>query len=182
MVKVKRHNTGADVYNANNAPLHTPKERGQLQKKPREPRHEGPVLAPAVAARVRSAVLADYAARQAAGYVPDPDTGYADVAAQTLNLLDMLGMQIPGYVTVITPNGGGVTHLLREDWDNWQGEIYQAKLRRQRRGDIDRGDTVEPAEMIRLTRTRKADTELLLGGVEYWQRKMRGDLEEDEDE
>lgn len=184
MAKLKRHSTGIAIYNPYNAARLTPKDRGQQNKVAREPRHEGPALAPPVAARVRSAVLADYAARAAGGYMPDPETGYTDVAAQTLDLMDMLGLRLPGYVTIVEPLGGGVVHVPREQWEVWQSELYQAKLRRVRRRDMERGEVLTEEEIARLARTRIEDDAVLHNNVTEWIKRLREGAEtwEEEDE
>lgn len=184
MVKVRRGSTGASLSNPNNVPVDTPKSRGQDNKKAREPRHEGPALAPASAARALGAVLADHMLRKASGYVPDPATGYTDVAAQTLNIIDALGLKIPGFVTVVAPNGGGIFHIPRDQWDIWQGELYQAKLRRVRRRDMERGEVLTEEEVVRLASTRIEDDVVLRENVSEWIERLRAGAEtwEEEDE
>lgn len=182
MVRVRRGNTGASLSNPFNVPLDTPKGQGQANKKSREPRHEGPDLEQPIAARVLNSVLADYAVRKATDYVPDPQTGYIDVAAQTLDILDALGLRIPGYVTVVEPEGGGVRHIPREQWDVWQGELYQARLRRFRRRDAMRGEILTPEETARLAQTEAEDDHLLHEGIAEWIERLRDGAENWEEE
>lgn len=184
MVKLRRHNTGASLTNSNNAPIDTPKSRGQTEKKSREPRHEGPDLEPAIAQRVLNSVLGDYVARRDTGYLPDPKTGYTDVAAQTLDILDAIGLRIPGYVTIVAPNGGGVSHIPRDQWDVWQHELYQARLRRVRRRDAMRGEVLTKQEEESLAENEYDDDRLLHEGIEQWIARLRAGAEnwEEEDE
>jgi len=129
-------------------------------------------------------VLADHAFRKASGYVPDPATGYTDVAAQTLNIIDALGLKIPGFVTVVEPNGGGVAHVPRDQWDVWQGELYQANLRRIRRREMERGEVLTEEEIARLAGTRIEDDAVLRENVSEWIERLRAGAEtwEEEDE
>ena len=184
MVTIRHRHTGAAIYNPDKAPLDTPKARGQENKKPREPRHEGPALAPAVAARALRAVLADLAGRRAAGYQPDPATGYTDVTAQTLDILDALGLKIPGYVTTVEPGQGAPTHVPREQWDAWQTEIYQARLRDKMRRSMQNGEIPAEQDMIILARTDREDRRLRSESIRVWIERLRSGAEtwEEEDE
>lgn len=186
MARKRGHSTGGDIFNSSRIPQLSPRELGQQTKTIPVPRHEGPKLEPEIAARVLRTVLADFQKRKAEPSmveVANADALDMDVeeylAGQTLDVIDALGLQIPGYVTVVEP-AVGVTHVLRDTWDAWRLAVYRAKNREKIRGRIDRGD--DPAtleEMAELSKTAIRDRALLREGVQEWIKQFQED-EDDE--